>query len=95
MMDPRFKLKIDSDAIWDRLRSAAIVAATPRETEKVFDSQFVAHFCCDAQLGYIHRADMFFFSLKQSQQEDNIQSLGQSQEVEEKQQEEVENYVSP
>ncbi|CAM4493087.1 unnamed protein product [Leuciscus chuanchicus] len=65
VMDPRFKLKIDSDAIWDRLRSAAIVEATPRETEK------------------------------QSQQEDNIQSLGQYQEVEEKQQEEVENYVSP
>ncbi|XDV36896.1 hypothetical protein PO909_006610 [Leuciscus waleckii] len=62
VMDPRFKSKIDSDAICDRLRSAAIVAATPRETEK------------------------------QSQQEDNIQRLGQSQEVEEKQQEEVENY---
>lgn len=34
VMDPRFKTKIESDAIWERLRTAAVVMAI---TEEVFD----------------------------------------------------------
>lgn len=52
VMDSRFKLKVDNDdAIWDRLRSAA-VAEMLRGAEQVSEWQSVPHFHCDASCLY-------------------------------------------
>lgn len=57
VMHPRFKMKMESEAIWDRLRTAAMrMAATG--AEEVFDTHL--QFYCDPS-SYMHGTHTFLF----------------------------------